>query len=228
MSEPLLKITDLRKSFAAPEGDSLAVLDVPHYEHAAGELRAIHGISGSGKTTFLHLISGLLVPTAGDIVLGGQSVPSLGEAERDAFRARNVGYVFQTFHLMEGLTARENVELPLMLAGQSDLSPARALLERVGLGDRLDYLPRQLSNGQKQRIALARALVNHPPLILADEPTGNLDPKNASESLDLMLSICGEYNAGLLLVSHDREILQRFDSVTEFSEINRRLAEPAQ
>jgi ABC-type lipoprotein export system ATPase subunit len=138
-----------------------------------------------------------------------------------------LGYVFQTFNLLQGYTALENVLLGMMFGAGRDNDYAKALLERVGLADRMHYRPRQLSVGQQQRVAVARALANKPKLVLADEPTGNLDHKHAREALELIREICGENGAALLLVSHDRDIIAQFDHVHEFADLNRAVEAPA-
>ena len=174
-----------------------------------------------GKTTFLHLLAGILKPDAGAVRLDGVEMSGLPEAERDRVRASKIGYIFQTFNLLPGFTALENVLLGMAFGPGADRGHATALLKRVGLGDRLHYRPRQLSTGQQQRVAVARALANRPRLVLADEPTGNLDAAHAQEAIDLIRETCRENGAALVLVSHDRETLQRFDQVLEFDAINR-------
>jgi len=179
----LLDIRDLRKSYESPEGDCVLVIDVPRFEMAPGELVALQGSSGSGKTTFLNLIAGILKADSGRIVVEGTEVTALSEGRRDEYRARTISYVFQTFNLLQGYTAIENVLLGMMFGPGPDLAFAKTLLTRVGLSDRMTYRPSQLSVGQQQRVALARALANRPRLILADEPTGNLDHVRAAEAL---------------------------------------------
>ena len=144
-----------------------------------------------------------------------------GEGARDALRARSIGYVFQTFNLLQGYTALENVMLGMMFGRGADTAFATEMLTRVGLAARLHHRPRQLSVGQQQRVAVARALANHPRLVLADEPTGNLDPRHALEALDLIRTVCREQNAALLLVSHDPSVLARFERVEDLAVVNR-------
>jgi len=217
---PLLEISDLKKSFLSPEGLKHAVIDVPEFSLAEKAQAALSGESGLGKTTFLHLIAGILKPDAGSIKLGGREVSGLSESERDRLRANSVGYIFQTFNLLPGFTCLENVLLGMSFGPGADRALAVALLKRVGLSDRLKHYPRQLSTGQQQRVAVARALANRPRLVLADEPTGNLDRAHAREALRLIRETCRESGAALLLVSHDEEVLGAFEKVQDLGEIN--------
>jgi len=222
---PLLEITQLRKSFVTPDGDSHTVVDVASFRMAAAEQVAMSGESGSGKTTLLHLIAGILKPDSGSIVLAGQEMSALSEPARDRLRATTIGYIFQTFNLLQGYTCLENVLLGMSFGPGVNREFARALLTRVGLGKRLKHYPRQLSTGQQQRVAVARALANRPKLVLADEPTGNLDHKSATEALALIREACRENGAALLLVSHDRDVLGQFDTVHALAQINRAAAQ---
>ena len=222
----LLNIENLRKSFGTPDGSVLTVVDIPAFSLDSGQQTALCGTSGSGKTTFLNLIAGILQPDEGRIDLYGSPISEAGEAERDQLRARTIGYIFQTFNLLQGYTCIENVLLGMSFGPGADRRWASELLERVGLGQRLDHFPSQLSTGQQQRVAVARALANRPKLVLADEPTGNLDPASAAESLGLIRETCQENGAALLLVSHDRGVLGQFDNVRDLAEINRAAAWP--
>jgi putative ABC transport system ATP-binding protein len=217
----LLTITNLVKSFDSPDGGRRRVIDVPWFALDEAEQAALAGGSGSGKTTLLHLIAGILAPDSGRIELEGRDLSAMSESSRDLLRGRSIGYVFQTFNLLQGYTALQNVELAMMFGSRVDRAWARRLLERVGLGDRMNDRPRQLSVGQQQRVAVARALANHPRIVLADEPTGNLDAARAAEALELIREICAENRAALLLVSHDPAILGRFDRVHQLAQINR-------
>lgn len=220
----MLTITDLRKSFPSPEagGQPVEIVRVARFELAAGQQLALRGESGSGKTTFLHLIAGLLAADAGRIDLDGVNVAALGEAARDRLRAERIGYIFQTFNLLQGYTVLENVLLGMSFGGgRMDRGRAAALLERVGLGARRHHFPRQLSTGQQQRVAVARALANRPRLVLADEPTGNLDRRRGQEALALIREACAEAGAALLLVSHDPDVLGQFTYVRDFADLNR-------
>lgn len=213
---PLLTVENLSKAYGPHR-----VVDVPAFALEPGAQLALRGESGSGKTTFLHLIAGILAPDAGRIGLAGRDIAALGEAARDRLRAETIGYIFQTFNLLQGHTVLENVELGMAFGRGVDRAHAEALLKRVGLGDKLGHYPRQLSTGQQQRVAVARALANRPKLVLADEPTGNLDAKNSREALALIREVCRENGAALLLVSHDEGVLAQFEKVQDFAALNR-------
>jgi ABC-type lipoprotein export system ATPase subunit len=217
----MLDVRDLRKGFTGPDGAVVEVVNIPSFLLAAGEERALRGESGCGKTTFLNLVSGILAADAGSVMIDGVDMAALREPARDKLRAAKLGYIFQTFNLLQGFTVLENVILGMSFSG-SGAEPARAqeLLVRVGLGHRLRHFPRQLSTGQQQRVAVARALANRPALVLADEPTGNLDPRNARESLALIRDACRENGAALLLVSHDEGVLAQFSHVLDFTSLN--------
>lgn len=217
---PVLEVSGLKKAYRSPDGESTPVIDVESFTLDHGAEVALRGGSGSGKTTLLNLIAGVLIADAGEIVVDGHRVTGVAESERDGIRARTIGYVFQTFNLLQGYTALENVLLGMMFGPGPNKERAASLLGRVGLGGRMHYHPRQLSVGQQQRVALARALANHPPLVLADEPTGNLDRHRATEALGLMREICRENEAAILLVSHDQTILDAFERVVDLAEIN--------
>jgi putative ABC transport system ATP-binding protein len=177
------------------------------FEVQRGQFVAIMGASGSGKSTLLGLLAGLDAPTSGQILLDGADITGLEEDELAVLRGRTVGFVFQSYQLIPTLTAEENVLLPLDLAGERNAGDrARDLLDRVGLLDRRDHYPVQLSGGEQQRVALARAFVMRPPILMADEPTGNLDTKNGRLVLDLLLQLNQREKATLLLVTHDREL----------------------
>jgi putative ABC transport system ATP-binding protein len=217
---PLLSITALQKAFVSPDGERRVIVDVPQFSLEAGQQLALRGESGSGKTTFLHLIAGILAADRGSILLGAQDMAQLKEAARDRLRAEVIGYIFQTFNLLQGYTCLENVLLGMSFGPGADRAQATAVLERVGLGHRLHHYPRQLSTGQQQRVAVARAMANRPKLVLADEPTGNLDHKNAKEALALIRETCRENGAALLLVSHDAAVLGVFEDSRNFDELN--------
>ena len=224
----MLDIADLRKSFRSPEGGNVEVVNVPAFSLAPGEQQALRGESGSGKTTFLHLIAGILAVDVGRVTVDGDDMTVLSEPRRDRLRADKLGYIFQTFNLLQGYTVLENVLLGMSFGPRgADRAHAKEMLGRVGLGHRLDHFPRQLSTGQQQRVAVARALGNRPKLVLADEPTGNLDRHHARESLALIREVCRENNAALLLVSHDEHVLAQFEGHRDFAEINQAMKETA-
>ena len=223
----LLEVSGLQKSFRTPEGERKLIVDVPAFTLAAGQQLALRGESGSGKTTFLHLLAGILAADTGSILIGGRDMAALGESARDRLRAESLGYIFQTFNLLQGYSCLENVMLGMAFGAGSNRERATEILQRVGLGHRLKHYPRQLSTGQQQRVAVARALASHPKLVLADEPTGNLDHKNARESLALIRETCRENGATLLLVSHDPGVLASFENVQDFSALNRAVTEAA-
>jgi putative ABC transport system ATP-binding protein len=178
-----------------------------------GQFAAIMGPSGSGKSTLLGLLAGLDTPTSGQVILDGEDITHLGEDDMALLRGRKIGFVFQSYHLISTLTAEENVLLPMELAGAEagGRERARELLERVGLGGRSDHYPVQLSGGEQQRVALARAFVVEPPIVMADEPTGNLDSANGRLVLDLLLKRNRETRTTLVLVTHDPEVASRAD-----------------
>jgi len=222
----LLEIAGLRKSYVAPDGSRQLILNIERFSLDAGAQMALSGSSGSGKTTLLQLIAGITTPDSGTIRLDQTEISSLPEAQRDHIRARSIGYIFQTFNLLPGYTSIENVLLAMSFAGDVDHARAEALLRRVGLADRLKHRPGQLSTGQQQRVAVARALANRPKLVLADEPTGNLDARSGQETLALIRQTCAETGAALLCVSHDPAVLARFDHTILLTEINRAGAGP--
>jgi len=217
----LLEIHELKKSFLASDTTQHLVINIPFFKLEEKSQIALSGESGSGKTTFLNLIAGILKPDQGRIMILGREMSALREPERDRLRATTIGYIFQTFNLLQGYTCLENVLLGMSFGAGVDRERAIALLRRVGLADRLKHYPRQLSSGQQQRVAVARALANRPKLVLADEPTGNLDQRNAAAALALIREACRETDAALLLVSHDRDVLSSFERVDELHRLNR-------
>ena len=181
-----------------------------------GETVAILGASGSGKSTLLSLLAGLDTPTTGKISLLGQAISTLTEEQRTKVRLGQVGFVFQSFHLLPHLTALENVMLPLILhKNKMAKQQAITLLEKIGLGQRIDHLPKQLSGGEQQRVAIARAYVCHPKIIFADEPTGNLDNQTGDLIIDLLFDLNVQENTTLVLVTHDKEIAQKTQTVIQ-------------
>jgi len=212
---PLLSAHGLTRVFE--EGSrSLTVLSGVSFELFAGECVALLGQSGSGKSTLLHLLSGLDLPTSGHVHIAGVDLAEVSETERTRFRREHIGLVFQFFHLIPTLTVEENVWMPLDLAGRMGAQGrerSRELLARVGLDDRRTSFPDVLSGGERQRVALARALIHEPRLVLADEPTGNLDRENGEKVLALLTSICREHGSSVLMATHSRTAAEHADRV---------------
>lgn len=207
--KPIIVTERLGKTVPGSEG-LLHILTSVDLIIKPGESIAIVGESGSGKTTLLSLLAGLDTPTGGSITIDGQIITSMNEDGRAALRNRLIGFVFQSFQLLPGLTALENVMLPLELRGDNNArNVAAALLQRVGLGLRLTHTPRQLSGGEQQRVALARAFVTQPAILFADEPTGNLDSKTGAHVIDLLFELNQERHATLILVTHDAKLAAR-------------------
>jgi len=211
MSDPLIRVSHLFKSVQDSSG-TLDILRDIDFTLNARETAAIVGASGSGKSTLLSIMAGLDTPSRGTVWLAGQDLFTLDEDARAQWRARHLGFVFQSFQLLSHLTALENVMLPLELSGVAGArSAARDMLERVGLGQRLNHTPRVLSGGEQQRVALARAFVVQPDILLADEPTGSLDHATGAQVMDLMLDLNRERGTTLVLVTHDNALAARCD-----------------
>lgn len=209
MSSHILSARNLIKVVPSAEGQ-LTILDDLSLQLAAGDSLAIVGSSGSGKSTLLGLLAGLDLPSSGSIDLAGHDLASLDEDQRARVRAEHVGFVFQSFQLLDSLNALENVMLPLELEGRADArQQAAELLDRVGLGQRLSHYPRQLSGGEQQRVAIARAFAAQPDVLFADEPTGNLDSHTGAHISDLLFELNKERGATLVLVTHDEHLAQR-------------------
>lgn len=218
----MLQVTELQKSFTLPDGQRLRVLDIPQLTIQAGEQVVLIGESGGGKTTLLHCIAGIEAPDAGKVSIDGIDITRLSESGRDRVRASKLGYVFQTFNLLAGFTALENVRLGMTFgSGKHDLPRAVELLQKVGLGDRLHHRPSALSVGQQQRVAVARALANRPRLLLADEPTANIDPGNQQRIIDLLRECCRDENIAMLLVTHSMSVAEQFQRVERLESLNR-------
>lgn len=207
----MINLNNIIKKYADPEtGKQLPILSIDTLSFEKNRKYALFGPSGIGKTTLLHIISGLVVPDSGHISINNINISGLSESQRDKFRASHIGYIFQTFNLIDGYTALENVLLGMVFTGNgSDRNKAIHALESVGLHDRLHYMPSQLSVGQQQRVCIARAIVNDPEILLADEPTGNLDPKATEEVLDILFK--QSIGKVLLVVTHEESVLKRFD-----------------
>ena len=220
-----LLIEQLRQSYRQPDGGRVNILDIEQYELATGEQAVLLGSSGCGKTTLLNVIAGLRTPDSGRVLIDGVDVTSLSEPARDRFRAERIGFIFQTFNLLPAFTALENVLLGMAFGrGGVDKARAKELLGRVGLSHRLNNKPGALSVGERQRVAVARALANQPKLMLADEPTANVDAANQQNLLDLIREACREHNISLLMVTHSPRVAEQFDRVDELSAFNRAAA----
>lgn len=207
----ILEVKDLCKTFqTATALEPIEVLKNLNLQMEAGETLAILGQSGSGKSTLLTLLAGLDNPTSGSILLNGQDMQQLSEEQLSKFRAQNIGIIFQQFHLMSHLTALENVSLPLDLCKDKQaLAKARAALEQVGLDKRRDHFPHQLSGGECQRVAIARAMVVRPAILLADEPTGNLDNTTGAYVTDMIFNLVREHRMTMLFVTHNEDLAKR-------------------
>lgn len=212
--EPVaILVSGLAKTYRSGESD-LRVLAEIDFSLEAGESLAIVGPSGSGKTTLLGLCAGLDLPSAGSVRLLGQALEALGEDERARLRGEQVGFVFQNFQLIPTLTALENVAVPLdLLGGRDAAAKAAELLEKVGLAERMNHYPIQLSGGEQQRVALARAFINAPQILFADEPTGNLDGSNGATIEELLFSLNHERGTTLVLVTHDNALAEKCDRI---------------
>lgn len=217
----MLTLEDVRKTFIEPNGQPLTVLEIPRFHVDIGEQVVIVGRSGCGKSTLLHVISGISKPDSGMVQVDGIDIVGLPESVRDRFRADTVGYVFQTFNLLPGFTALENVMLGMTFArGHNDTARAQSLLARVGLSHRLTHRPSTMSVGEQQRTAVARALANRPKLLLADEPTANVDPANQRQIVDLIRETCAEEKVSLVMVTHSPEVAKQFERVDRLEDIN--------
>ena len=219
----MISIRDLEKTYARG-GERVVACNVAALDVARGEHVALVGPSGLGKTTLLNTVAGITLPDRGTVEVAGVQVPSLGEAARDRFRARHIGMVFQTLNLLTPFSAIENVLLGAVFGqGQQRGTRARAeyLLERVGLGDRVDHRPNELSLGQAQRVAMCRALINEPELILADEPLGNQDQKTGREVLALLLELASEGDRTVLMVTHSPESAEQMQRTVDLADLRR-------
>jgi putative ABC transport system ATP-binding protein len=219
MQNSVLSLRNLRKSYLEADGNRLDVIHINEFDLGVGEQAALVGASGSGKSTLLNLIAGILLPDAGAVKVNGTDITQLTEAARDRFRATNIGYVFQSFNLLQGFTALENVLLGQMFGAGGNGDRAAQLLKSVGLEHRLHHKPRALSVGEQQRVAIARALVNATPLVLADEPTGSLDARNGAAVLELLRQVCADGKHTLLVVTHDPALMNSFERVVRLEEL---------
>ena len=220
-----LELRNVTKTYRDPSGGRVPVLNVANFQVATGEQVVLVGSSGGGKTTLLNIIAGITSADAGEVIVGGTNIVRLSESARDRFRAERIGYVFQTFNLLPAFTALENVLLGMSFGGRKpDRIHATKLLERVGLKHRLHHKPSQMSVGEQQRTSVARALANTPRLLLADEPTANVDVSNQQTVLQLLRDSCKDHNVSLLLVTHAQEVAAQFERVEKLSDFNRPLA----
>ena len=220
MKNNLVEITNLEKTYIS-KGESLTVLKDLNLEIPEGKKITIVGQSGNGKSTLLNIISGIDSPTVGSVKIGETFLDKMTESELCRYRSTFIGLVFQFHYLLKDFTALENVILPAYMAGESKknaMQRAESLLNDVGLFERKDHLPSELSGGERQRVAVARALINNPKLILADEPTGNLDPENAKMIGDMLFSVTEKYGKSLVLVTHDMELAKKGDIVYRISD----------
>jgi putative ABC transport system ATP-binding protein len=218
MTHPVLVTRDISKVVSSADGDGekLVILAAIDLEINVGESVAVMGASGSGKTTLLGILAGLDMPTSGTVALDGHELTALSEEQRARLRGELVGFVFQSFQLLGSLTALENVMLPGELRGDVDpQADAMALLQRVGLGERLRHYPRQLSGGEQQRVAIARAFASRPKILFADEPTGNLDTVTGARIIDLLFELNAAFATTLVLVTHDAHLAERCDRIIE-------------
>lgn len=224
LAPPAVALQQVTKVFTPAPGVRLTVLDMPELVLATGSYTVLKGPSGSGKTTLLNLIAGLILPTSGHIAVQGTEVAALPEAQRDRFRAAHLGYVFQAFNLLASFTALENVMLAMHFASvvprRAQRQRATELLGSLGLHSRLKHRPAQLSRGEQQRVAMARALANDPPVLLADEPCASLDPATAHVVLQTLRDLCRARQTTVLIVAHDTATLDGADAVLDMRQLN--------
>lgn len=217
-----LVLHGVKKSYRQPDGKPIPVLDIEQFELQKAEQVVLVGSSGGGKTTLLNVIAGITTPDSGSVTIDNTDVTKLSEPARDRFRAERIGVVFQTFNLLQAFSALENVLLGMSFSGGGvDRNLAKQLLDRVGLSHRLNNRPKQLSVGEQQRVAVARALANRPSLLLADEPTANVDTANQSNIITLIRDACSENNVSLLMVTHAPEVAAQFERVETLGDFNK-------
>jgi putative ABC transport system ATP-binding protein len=217
-----LQIANVLKTYREPNGNTLTVLDIDGFQIGSAEQVVLVGASGGGKTSLLNVISGISLPDRGTVNINGTEITRMPEVARDRFRAERIGFVFQTFNLLPAFSALENVLLGMSFSGKrADSKRAKELLDRVGLGHRTTHRPAQLSVGEQQRVAVARALANRPSLLLADEPTANVDVANQDVILTLIREACAESSVALLLVTHSTDVASRFQRVERLESFNR-------
>ena len=218
----MLHLTKIKKSFDEPDGGKLPILEIPDFRLDKGEQMALLGPSGCGKSTLLYVVSGISRPDSGGVKIGEWDITLFTEAECDRFRAENIGYVFQTFNLLSGFSALENVMLGMRFARKRiNKDRAKHLLDRVGLSHRMTHKPTQMSVGEQQRVSVARALANAPNLLLADEPTANVDSGHQQQVVDLLRDTCREEEVSLIVVTHTPEVAEQFERIDNLEQINR-------
>ena len=216
-----LKLTNVRKTYREPGGGVLPVLNIDNFQMAQAEQVALVGQSGGGKTTLLNVIAGITTADSGSVIVDNTEITRLPEPSRDRFRAERIGIVFQTFNLLPAFTALENVLLGMSFSGKADRAFAKSLLNHVGLSHRLNHRPPQMSVGEQQRVAVARALASKPRLMLADEPTANVDTANQQKVLELLRKECEDMRVSLLLVTHSPEAAAQFSRVERLADFNK-------
>ncbi|MFK7777256.1 MAG: ABC transporter ATP-binding protein [Gimesia sp.] len=217
-----LLLENVKKSYREPDGSTLPILDIERFELKENEQIALIGESGSGKSTLLNVISGITTADSGKVTISGTEIASMAEVVRDRFRAERIGFVFQTFNLLPAFSALENVLLGMSFSRKKpNRDRAKELLALVGLEHRLHHRPKQMSVGEQQRVAVARALANQPKLLLADEPTANVDVANQDTILKLLRDACSQNQIAMLLVTHSQEVANQFDRVETLSEFNK-------
>lgn len=219
----MLLLENIKKTFIEPGGGKLPILRIPRFAVDAGEQMVLVGQSGGGKTTLLHIIAGISRPDedSGQVTVDGVNIANKSEEFCDRYRAQKIGYVFQTFNLLPAFTAFENVLLGMAFGqGNQDRGRAKQLLERVGLAKRASHKPSAMSVGEQQRVAVARALANRPRLLLADEPTANIDPRNQQSIIDLIRETCSDEKIAMVMVTHSMEVAAQFPRVDRLDEIN--------
>lgn len=216
----MIEINDITLSYKS--GDrALTVLDIPFWRIDKGAQAAIFGPSGSGKSTLLNIFAGLLLPETGTVQIAGKEINKMSETERDHFRAQHIGYIFQNFNLLQGYTALENVLIGMSFSSiKSDKAQAKEVLKAVGLSHREHHHPRDLSIGEQQRVAIARALIKKPDIILADEPTGSLDPLHTGAVIQRLREASNQAGCTLIVVSHEKDVVSTFDNQVSFLKLN--------
>lgn len=214
MAEPIVIARELRRTYTTPDGRTIQALDGVDLDVFRGELTVIAGASGSGKSTLLQVLAGLDRPNHGSVRIGGEEITKCGDRKLSRLRRRRLGFVFQSFNLIDSLTARDNITLPLELDGRMPSQERLDVLAAgLGMSDRLDHLPHQLSGGQQQRIAVIRALLADPDVVFADEPTAALDPSSAAQMIDMLLEVSHKHGHAVVVISHDPAVAERGDKV---------------